>query len=64
MSSETTPSDTEMRANTESDKYDELDDEYDYPQRERIHKPVNNRMATLKWTEGALNRHRNNGVIK
>lgn len=46
------------------EKYEELDDEYDSPQRERIHKPVNNRMATLKWTEGSLNRHRKNGVIK
>ena len=49
---------------TTDDKYTELDDEYDSPQRERIHKPVNNRMATLKWTEASLNRYRKNGVIK
>jgi hypothetical protein len=27
-------------------------------------KPVNNRMATLKRTEGTLNRYRNKGILK
>jgi hypothetical protein len=49
---------------TTDNPYDEYDDEYDYPQKERIHRPVNTRMAYLKHTEATLNRYRNSGVIK
>lgn len=52
-----------MRSDYEMDKYDELDDLYDTPSRERMHKPVNSRMATLKRTEDILNRYRKRDIL-
>lgn len=49
--------------------YEELDEQYDQlPQRGKMSTSrdpeINYRMATLKRTEGNLNRYRNMGVIK
>ena len=50
--------------------YEYLNDEYDTPRTGKMSSPtkgakqVNNRMATLKRTEGVLNRYRKQGVIR
>jgi hypothetical protein len=49
--------------------YDELDEQYDQlPNRGKMSTSrdpeINTRMATLKRTEGAINRYRNLGLIK
>lgn len=56
-------SSTKMITEPVENKYEYLDDEYDFVE-ERFDKPVNYNMATLKRVEGAINRHRNEGRLK